>query len=221
MKARIAEIFKSIQGEGLYLGREQLFIRFHGCNLRCFYCDTIINYFKEMTVEEVLGSIRSYPECSSLSLTGGEPLLQVDFLKSLLPFLKQERRHIYLETNGVLYEELEKVVDYLDTIAMDFKLPSSTRMKSFFPEHKRFLSIASQKDVFVKSVITENTLVDDLKKTLELIKEIDERIILILQPQHPHEELLQTKLSYFEQLCRHSGLKVRVIPQLHKQLGIK
>ena len=37
---KINEIFSSIQGEGLYIGSKQLFIRFCGCNLKCNYCDT-------------------------------------------------------------------------------------------------------------------------------------------------------------------------------------
>ena len=39
-KASIKEIFTSIQGEGLYVGYKQLFVRFCGCNLSCDYCDT-------------------------------------------------------------------------------------------------------------------------------------------------------------------------------------
>ena len=39
MKADILEIFSSIQGEGLRIGERQIFIRFHGCNLNCAYCD--------------------------------------------------------------------------------------------------------------------------------------------------------------------------------------
>ncbi|MEM4195978.1 MAG: 7-carboxy-7-deazaguanine synthase QueE, partial [Methanothermobacter sp.] len=40
MKAPIMEVFSSIQGEGLLLGKRQIFIRFAGCNLNCSYCDT-------------------------------------------------------------------------------------------------------------------------------------------------------------------------------------
>ena len=39
-RAKIKEIFSSIQGEGLYIGCKQIFIRFCACNLNCYYCDT-------------------------------------------------------------------------------------------------------------------------------------------------------------------------------------
>ena len=40
MPAHLVEVFSSFQGEGLYVGQRQLFIRFAGCNLRCRFCDT-------------------------------------------------------------------------------------------------------------------------------------------------------------------------------------
>ena len=39
MKARIMEVFSSLQGEGVRLGERQIFVRFGGCNLQCDYCD--------------------------------------------------------------------------------------------------------------------------------------------------------------------------------------
>ena len=40
MKENMIEIFSSAQGEGPYIGRRQVFVRFEGCNLKCRYCDT-------------------------------------------------------------------------------------------------------------------------------------------------------------------------------------
>ena len=85
-----------------------------------------------------------------MSLTGGEPLLQKDFLKGLLSLFKESRMISYLETNGILYKELQSIIDDIDIIAMDFKLPSSTKCRSFWDEHKRFLEVALRKEVFIK-----------------------------------------------------------------------
>ena len=96
MNAKISEIFQSIQGEGKYLGVRQVFIRFFGCRLGCRWCDTDYarnpqaGRFTEMNVDEVMGRAASlWAGCHSISLTGGEPLLQAGFLKELFPRLKK------------------------------------------------------------------------------------------------------------------------------------
>ena len=138
IKAKVSEIFKSIQGEGKYVGVSQVFVRFYGCNMRCSWCDTpyaigdVPGRFKEYSKGELLKSVKEiYKDCHSLSLTGGEPLVQKDFIKDFLPLLKKHRIKTYLETNGVLPEELKEVVEGIDIIAMDIKLPSSTKCKPY------------------------------------------------------------------------------------------
>jgi len=94
-KVFVKEIFSSIQGEGLYAGEKQLFVRFCGCNLRCDFCDTDFSRegAREFSVAELKREILSL-EPQTVSLTGGEPLLCVSFLNELLPL----DRKIYLET---------------------------------------------------------------------------------------------------------------------------
>ncbi|MDD5613833.1 MAG: 7-carboxy-7-deazaguanine synthase QueE, partial [Candidatus Omnitrophica bacterium] len=79
LKAKISEIFYSVQGEGIYVGYPQIFIRFWGCNLKnCRYCDTQSKYFKEYGIQDLKIEIELIKkDCHSLSITGGEPLLQV------------------------------------------------------------------------------------------------------------------------------------------------
>ena len=87
MKAPIIEVFSSIQGEGLYIGKRQIFVRFAGCNLNCKYCDTsnskMVFSGKEMSVTELHDKINNLitPDFHSISFTGGAPLLQADFIK--------------------------------------------------------------------------------------------------------------------------------------------
>ena len=136
-KVLIKEIFESIQGEGPYIGVNQLFIRFSSCNLHCEYCDTDFKTdLKEYNIEDLLCEINKYENIHSVSLTGGEPLIESDFLYELL---KNVNKKIYLETNGTLYENLKKVIDYIDIVSMDIKLPSTTKMKPHWEEHAKFI----------------------------------------------------------------------------------
>ncbi|MDZ4172032.1 MAG: 7-carboxy-7-deazaguanine synthase QueE [Methanobacteriaceae archaeon] len=90
MKAPIMEVFSSIQGEGLLIGRRQIFVRFAGCNLNCNYCDTPESRKsiagQQKTLEELQKDIMDIitPDFHSISFTGGEPLLQANFIKTFL-----------------------------------------------------------------------------------------------------------------------------------------
>ena len=221
MKAKIAEVFKSMQGEGIYQGVTQVFVRFYGCNLSCSFCDTKLDSYQEKTVDEILKQVLSYGQVHSVSITGGEPLMQTGFLESLFKALKKENIKIYLETNGVLYSELEKLIGLIDIIAMDFKLPTSTGDKDFWDSHKRFLEIAARKEVFIKAVVGEKTQVGDILQTIEIIKKIKPDTPLVLQPENPREHLLGTKLMFFKMLCKLHGVNAKVLIQKHKQLGVK
>ena len=55
---RVNEIFYSLQGEGKNTGRAAIFVRFAGCNLRCPFCDTSFDDYREMTAEGILHTIQ-------------------------------------------------------------------------------------------------------------------------------------------------------------------
>ena len=57
---RVNNIFYSLQGEGRNTGRAAVFIRFAGCNLRCSFCDTEFESYREMSREEILAEISRY-----------------------------------------------------------------------------------------------------------------------------------------------------------------
>ncbi|MGN0220688.1 MAG: 7-carboxy-7-deazaguanine synthase QueE [Prevotella sp.] len=94
---RVNEIFYSLQGEGFYTGRAAVFVRFSGCNLRCPFCDTSFEDYREMDSEEILQVIRQYP-ARFVVLTGGEPALQVD--EEFTACLHRQGYEIAMETNG-------------------------------------------------------------------------------------------------------------------------
>ena len=97
---RIAEIFHSIQGEGLLAGVPSVFVRTSGCNLRCHWCDTPYASWKpegaEMSVEQILRKVQEW-NCSHVVLTGGEPMIAPD-LPVLASALKKAGKHITIET---------------------------------------------------------------------------------------------------------------------------
>ncbi len=223
MKGRISEIFDSIQGEGLYFGERQLFLRLFGCNLHCRYCDTRLNRFTEYESQEVADKFKpGGVTYHSVAFTGGEPLFQKDFLKELLQCACQGGLKTYLETNGTLPAALEEVIDLVDIVAMDLKLPSSTSLEPFWQEHRKFLKIASRKEVFLKAVVCEATTEQDLAEGMRLIKEVDPAAILVLQPNSYEDPgLLGVKLDSFKEACDRQEVICCVIPQIHKILGVR
>jgi len=231
IKAEITEIFSSIQGEGIFVGAKQIFVRFRQCNLACAYCDEpwkneprLLSALELMTEVNFLRQSRGHHH--SVSLTGGEPLMYADFLKVFLKLLRREGFKAYLETNGTMPEELAGVIDLVDIVAMDFKLPSSTGLRAYWEEHFEFLKIAAKKDLFVKIVVTPATTKADVERSVEIIKGLKKEIPLIIQPATPvaarDRAVDNGKLLEFLEIgSKHSIEGIRVIPQVHKMLGVK
>ncbi len=242
-KAKLVEIFSSIQGEGLRVGEKQTFVRFQGCSLKCRWCDTPENftYKKEYRVEEEAfsGNWVFHPNPVSpkdltkwlkhfgnpvVSLTGGEPLEQLDFLKAWLPKVSNDFR-IFLETGGVEHEALKEVLDWVDIVSMDIKLPSSANTGDCWERHEAFLKIAKKApEFYVKIVVTEDSLSDDLEKACEMIVRNDPHCYVIIQPASATRGFKKIpsfkKLSEFATMAEKWTPKIRVIPQTHKYLGI-
>lgn len=222
MRARVAEVFKSIQGEGIYLGKDQVFIRFFGCNLSCGFCDTRLSFFKEYSAGELIQALRTYSGFHSLSLTGGEPLMQKDFLREFLPLVKAAGFKTYLETNATLATALPDVIEYIDIIAADFKLPSSTGLRDFWQEHEIFMRAALGKEVFVKAVICKSTHLADLQTGVKLLIKLKRNIPFILQPNsYEFDSELAGKVQECKRFAQGFLADVRIIPQMHKVAGIK
>lgn len=237
-KVNLVEVFTSIQGEGIYIGQPQVFIRFAGCPLRCRFCDTpqawnipqecsitVLN--KELMIPNpvpiplLIDTIKEdVLTCSIVCLTGGEPLGQTDSLKELISEIKKRFEiQIYLETNGTLPHQLEQIIELIDIIAMDIKLPCMTGLKPFWEEHRDFLRVANEaclvkKEVFVKVVLGHQMVIEEFERAIFLIKEVNTDIPLVIQP-------LENSLSLEDLLwCYATASKelkqVKVIPQVHK-----
>ncbi len=227
--ALVYEIFCSRQGEGLYCGRRQVFLRFAGCNLGCSYCDepaarSLPSFMMTPAeaAEEVLKQARR-GRARIVSLTGGEPLLHWRFIKSLAPLLKKAGLEIHLETNGTLCRELREVAGLMDAVAMDIKIPSAGGHRPLWGAHRRFLAEAGGK-AFVKVVITAASTPSDFKKAADLAAAGGRGIPFFIQPatrsrgaRPPSARLLREA----EACARARLLKVKVLPQQHPLWGVK
>lgn len=221
--AKIREIFPSIQGEGPYVGTKQLFIRFCGCNLNCAYCDTDfeLSKSKEYSVNELVDEIQSYSEIFTISLTGGEPLCSVDFLKEFLPVVKEYGHKIYLETNATLPDALKEIIHFVDVVSADIKLKSATGMDISKQTYERFFTEAVSKECFTKVVFDNAITEDEIKYCTELASKYGFEIIL--QP-----KMNGNDFSVSSEFCENVFDKfysiykpVRLIPQVHKFINLR
>lgn len=219
-KAIIKEIFPSIQGEGPYVGVKQLFVRFSGCNLDCIYCDTDFDKktSKEYTVEDLINISNQHLDCHSISLTGGEPLLQTGFLKEFLP---QCPLPVYLETNATLAGELKEVIEYIDYISADIKLPSCSNNNELWDVHDDFFNGAINKKLFAKIVFDKNITDEEIIQACKLGAKYG--IELILQPKMINDKMSVEKEFLIQTLDKflEKYKKTRVVPQVHKFLDVQ
>jgi organic radical activating enzyme len=241
MKGFVSEIFSSLQGEGLYAGEPQLFIRLAGCPWRCRYCDTPGSLAAEggetLSVEDVLDRVHHLQEVSphrTVSVTGGEPLVQTEFLKALLTALKHLDRRTHLETSGTHPHLLKQVVEAVDVVAMDVKFPSAIG-RSFWTEHREFLLTAGRR-AFVKAVLTAETTDAEIQTALDLLASLPEIPPLVLQPVTAIAALdsrlagrtdgprvappSPENLGRWRSLAQARLPEVRVLPQLHPLWGV-
>ena len=247
----LSEIYSAIQGEGPFIGTRQIFIRFSACDLRCAWCDTpdsllrtefcsvennteIRKFHKvknPISIKNLLAYIKSLsPELHhSISLTGGEPLLQYNFLNNFLSVLRKEiLLPVYLETGGHRPEELNRIINLLDFISMDFKLPSSAKTRTLWSKHKEFLEASLKaknlKSIWVKIVITNDTMLDELIYSVNLIKSVypKNNLEIFLQPVSKINNIIppnELELLNIQKELLTIYPKIRVIPQVHKLIG--
>lgn len=242
--ANLVEIFSSIQGEGILVGFRQAFVRFHGCNLACNYCDSRDTLFSSppqfCKIEKTPGrgdffylnnpvgldAVVDYLERlhafapkahHSISITGGEPLLQASILNDWLPSLRTFLP-VYLETNGILHRELSEIIDHIDYVSMDVKLPSTSAMGELWEEHRNFIKLASRRNLFVKAVIDKSTTVSEIRQACAIISSVDRSIPLVLQPVTSRKggvEISAATLLELQETASGFLKEVRVIPQTH------
>ena len=220
---RIAEIFYSIQGEGMLAGMPSVFIRTSGCNLRCVWCDTPYTSWKpegkEWSVREIKKNAKRYLTSYAV-ITGGEPLLAHE-IEELTRRLKQAGYHITIETAATIFKPV-----ICDLISMSPKLSNSTPWKRergkfarMHEEHRLNLpviqSFMDAYDYQLKFVVEGRRDFTEIKGILNRLKKVDPSRILIM-PQGRTKRELQAKAPWIVEMCKAHGF--RYTPRLQIEL---
>ncbi len=234
MHAYIDEVFNSIQGEGLYAGMRQVFVRFAGCQLHCAYCDTpesrnihefcnvepagsIKNPVNGHELEKVIHEL-STPSTRHVSLTGGEPLIHADFIRTL-----DAEHPFYLETNSGFPDEAAKLQDLVAIASCDIKLPEHNPADNYHElldaELKTISIFNGTAKTFVKIVILPETTKESISPAVDGIASIDRDIPLVLQPVTGKGTVHSGQLLDLMDFAGEKLKDIRIIPQMHKMMG--
>jgi 7-carboxy-7-deazaguanine synthase len=241
MPAYINEIFNSIQGEGPYAGTRQVFVRFEECQLHCSYCDTPQTrkisgscriethpgsgkFFQAKTPlnrEDVEDYIRKLWTSSTkhVSLTGGEPLLHADFIRTL-----EIGSPIYLETNAGLPEKAQELKDMVAIASCDVKLPEhccTDDYSELLANEIETISIFNESAAtFVKVIILSDTTEKSLSLAIDGVASIDRDIPFVLQPVTSVKKISSRLLFELMDFAGEKLNNVRAIPQTHKMMNL-
>jgi len=204
----------SIESLGLYDGPGiRVVVFFNGCKLRCKYCHNPEMWSKgndNITSDELVEKIKRYKNYISdnggVTFSGGEPLLQPDFLLDCCKQLKNEGFHIALDTSGVGVGLYEEILNYVDLIIFDVKHVNVDEYRkltgSNIDESEKFLDIAIKKNkkfwirqVIIPEVNDNQEYLLDLKKYIHKIPNI-EKIEFLPYHKLGKEKYEKLKLEY-------------------------
>lgn len=219
MVLKVAEIFRSLQGEGELIGVPHTFIRLAGCNLRCRWCDTKYSWKhsgRKMAETEILRTITTKHVC----ITGGEPLIQDIY--GLSKMLRGKGLFVTIETNCTKFDDRLKGI--VNMFSVSPKLPSSGE-KYNKAALKKYLRVCPNR-VTLKFVIKTSGDLEELYKIIKENKEIKgKKIPVVLQPDgycglseyRKRLRQLVEKVVFGEKIRKKfSGVNYRVLPQLHR-----
>ena len=194
-KVHSIESFGTVDGPGI---RFVLFLQ--GCSLKCKYChnrDTWdMTLGEEKTLEEIIEKVQRYRTYMNLSgggvtVTGGEPLLQVKFLIEFFKRLKEEKINTCIDTSGMcnITEDMKEVLKYTDLVLLDIKHIDDEKCKDLVGfsnkkelEFARYLS-ENNKKMWIRQVLVPGYTDDEkdlvkLKEFLATLKTVEKVQIL-------------------------------------------
>lgn len=213
---RVAEIFRSLQGEGRLTGADSVFVRFSGCNLRCRYCDTRYASWapegEELSQAEILDRIESLRVGAGVRhivITGGEPMM----LPELVPLTQELHAagwHITIETSGTLYLPVA-----CDLMSISPKLSNSTPSPEHEPHWHRIHAahrhaphtirrLTAQYEHQLKFVVDGLEDCREVETYLAEFPEIDRRQVMLM-PQGVDAASLAAKAAWLVPYCNAHG----------------
>ena len=195
----------SIQTLGTLDGPGVRFVLFmQGCPLRCVYChnpDTWnIEGGTERRVDEIFESVKRYKEyyakTGGITVSGGEPLLQSEFVYELFSLCKNEGIHTALDTSGCLWNEnVERLLSVTDLCLLDYKMTNAEDYKKYTLCDKErvdlFLERLTERniDTWLRHVVVKG--INDNKESIRKLYEIASS----------HKNIKKVELLKFRKLC--------------------
>lgn len=215
----INSIYKAVEGEGVFLGAPQVFIRLQGCAVGCLNCDSKYtwkfikpNYTVDQVLSETL-NISSKSNIKRVSITGGDPLHLAfeNQLIELLKLLRSKNFFINIEAAGTRYSA--GIFNLVDYISMDFK-PASTGVKFNTDTIKKTIRDFTNQ-LQIKTVVSSQ---EDFFQVLNLLKECDSSFgNWVITPEWKEgEEINKRLVRDIIELNYQNGSHFKIICQQHK-----
>jgi organic radical activating enzyme len=250
IRVPLLELFSTFQGEGPGVGRRQIFVRLAKCDLRCAFCDTPESFptpshadverlpggehrervENPVPVEVILRAVARLDDPpgvhEGVSITGGEPLLHPGAVRAIAEGVRRLGLVVHLETGGHRPGALRAVIDVVDRVSPDLKLESACGPKTPWDAHAETyrLLVDAGKAAAVKAVVAATTSVEEIAEAAAFCAEHAPGVPLVLQPVTPRNDVAAPPTSHLFRLHAAAGARhpdVRVIPQVHLQLGVR
>ena len=219
---RIAEIFSSVQGEGIWTGVPSTFVRISGCNLRCVWCDTPYASWNPegpvQTIEEIMAEVRNHKP-THVVITGGEPMF-FDGVEELTAKCRAAGYTITIETAGTVYRKVP-----CDLMSVSPKLANSTPLGTRWEkthEARRIQIDVLQRlvadyEVQLKFVVNPDAQADfqEILNLLASLPDVRPEKVLIM-PEGRDRETLLAKAKALVPICMEHGW--RLTPRLQIDL---
>ena len=220
---RIAEIFRSIQGEGQFAGTPSVFVRTSGCNLRCWFCDTPYTSWEpegeqrswKSVAEQVLAE-----DCEHVVITGGEPLLPRDIVP-LTETLSECGRFLTIETAGTVYRPVRANLMSISP-KLSNSTPSAERSRVWNSRHENLREnrpvierLIAEFPYQLKFVVDRPEDIEEIEAYLRQLPSVPPDHVWLM-PQAVSRETLAEKTAWLEPAAARHGF--RFTSRLHIEL---